>query len=245
MTQDIIKIKASKPDFRDRVYKQTRLGFKRNVDLRPWDTLMEDQGNISSCTGHALTTCYEIQEKISGAENVHELSSLFVYYNARVLENSQSEDDGLTSIRSLMKAASKHGLCTEKLWPFDYDKVNVKPDLICYSDGSKRLVTNYKYVNSIADMLEVISLDKPIVMGMRVFDGFMDTKDVIDVPGTGEKHIGGHAVAVLGYKENERLFLIKNSFGSGWGDSGYAWITFDYVQLHAFEKWCFDVTKAT
>lgn len=246
MIQELTRIRASKPDFRDRVYKQTRLGFKRNVDLRQWDTLMEDQGYIGSCAGHTITTCYEIQEKLAGETNVEELSRLFVYYNARLLENSELRDEGITSIRDLMKAGAKYGLCTEKLWPYIDEKVNTRPDPICYEDGATRLVTNYRYLSTIADMLEVLSLDKPIVLGIRIFEGFMTPSSVIiDVPDGRENLVGGHAVAVLGYKEHERLFLIKNSFGPNWGESGYAWMTFDYIQQHAFEKWCFDVTKAT
>lgn len=42
---------------------------------------------------------------------------------------------------------------------------------------------------------------------------------------------GGHAVTIVGY--NEDGFIIKNSWGSGWGDRGYAIISYDYHLL-----WC-------
>lgn len=242
MMNERIKIKASKPDVRDKVYRQTRLGFKRNVDLRQWDTLVENQGNLNSCTGHAVTTCYELQQKIKGHENVEELSRLFVYYNARLLENSLLEDRGITSIKNLMKAGAKYGLCKESLWPYSEDRVLTNPDAAAYQDASTRLITNYRYINSITDMLEVLSLDKPIVLGMNIFQGFMTPSEIIDLPYSNEEYMGGHAVSILGYRELDRLFLIKNSFGPDWGNNGYCWLTFDYVQRHAFEKWCFDIS---
>lgn len=44
---------------------------------------------------------------------------------------------------------------------------------------------------------------------------------------------GGHAVAIVGYDNSG--FLIKNSWGTGWGDNGYGWISFDYHRLYAME----------
>ena len=43
---------------------------------------------------------------------------------------------------------------------------------------------------------------------------------------------GLHAVLVVGIaKDNtyEKLFLIRNSWGSNWGNNGYAWITKEYL----------------
>jgi C1A family cysteine protease len=241
MMKKIIKI--SKPDFRDRIYRQSRLSFKRNVDLRQWDTLVENQGNLSSCTGHVITTCYELQQKIKGHKNVEELSRLFVYYNARLLENLHLEDDGIISIRNLMKASAKYGLCKESLWPYSEDRVLISPDAEAYHDASTRLITNYRHINSITDMLEVLSLDKPIVLGINIFQGFMTPSEIIDLPDSGEEYIGGHAVSILGYREHDGVFLIKNSFGPDWGNGGYSWLSFDYVRQHAFEKWCFDISE--
>jgi hypothetical protein len=42
---------------------------------------------------------------------------------------------------------------------------------------------------------------------------------------------GGHAVTIVGY--NQDGFIIKNSWGTGWGDKGYAVISYDYHAL-----WC-------
>jgi hypothetical protein len=38
---------------------------------------------------------------------------------------------------------------------------------------------------------------------------------------------GGHAVALVGYRTapTGRQFLVHNSWGKGWGDAGYAWVT--------------------
>lgn len=43
----------------------------------------------------------------------------------------------------------------------------------------------------------------------------------------------GHAVAIVGYDENG--FLIKNSWGTDWGNKGYGWVSFDYHRIFASE----------
>lgn len=47
-------------------------------------------------------------------------------------------------------------------------------------------------------------------------------------------HDGGHAIAFAGYRltPNGRQFLVHNSWGTRWGDGGYAWISEAMVRQH-------------
>jgi C1A family cysteine protease len=38
----------------------------------------------------------------------------------------------------------------------------------------------------------------------------------------------GHAMVVVGYDDVKRAFLVQNSFGSSWGNKGYAWFGYDW-----------------
>ena len=59
---------------------------------------------------------------------------------------------------------------------------------------------------------------------------------------SGEKIQGGHAVVAAGYDDNRIIrntstggpstrgaLLIRNSWGTGWGDRGYGWLPYDFV----------------
>jgi GNAT superfamily N-acetyltransferase len=58
---------------------------------------------------------------------------------------------------------------------------------------------------------------------------------IIQIPATGEKSIGLHAVAVEGYDAEAETFRFWNSWGSGWGDRGYGKMSLDYVRRYHHE----------
>jgi hypothetical protein len=97
-------IGQSQPDGRDHVYRRSGSTLRNAVDLRSWDSLIEDQHLLGSCSGNAITNSYELQVKQRYPNQFVELSRLFVYYNARLLEGSETTDAGITTLRSALKS---------------------------------------------------------------------------------------------------------------------------------------------
>ncbi|MDP3936151.1 MAG: C1 family peptidase [Alphaproteobacteria bacterium] len=59
------------------------------------------------------------------------------------------------------------------------------------------------------------------------------TSNVIDIPPRGAVYTKiNHAICLCGYDDERRAFRFKNSWGTSWGDNGYAWITYDYVRVY-------------
>ena len=46
---------------------------------------------------------------------------------------------------------------------------------------------------------------------------------------------GGHAVCVVGYRSDGR-FIIRNSWGTGWGDQGFGYATPAYIEAGFFDE---------
>jgi C1A family cysteine protease len=173
-----------------------------------------------------------------------DLSRLFVYYNARAIEGNVDTDYGVVYIRNALKGIKQYGICTEEIWPYDISKFAIRPTDVAYDDGVKRKISGYTSIPSIAEMLEVLNNESPIIIGMDIFENFLSVNKanpVVAKPDTTDFDIGGHAVAVIGYSIPKQQFLIKNSFGDDWGDAGYGWLTFEYVKDYAFDKWFFTV----
>lgn len=72
----------------------------------------------------------------------------------------------------------------------------------------------------------------------------------IPFPCDGEKVEGGHAVVAVGYDDNLEIsnpgcdgssttgaLLIRNSWGTAWGQDGYGWLPYQYVEAGLAEDW--------
>ena len=49
------------------------------------------------------------------------------------------------------------------------------------------------------------------------------------MPAQGESQVGGHAVMAVGYNEKQQRFIVRNSWGDGWGQKGYFTIPYAYL----------------
>lgn len=237
-------IKPSRHDNRDYIYKSdNKEVLRESVDLREWDTIVESQDDLGSCAANAITNSYELCVNRMYPEYFVHLSRLFVYYNTRLEHGNIEKDDGMF-LRDGMKSLSKYGVCNEELWPYDINKFNLIPSEEAYKDAKKRKIVKYQKLISIYYITEVLNYNKPVVFGMTIYDSFMDLNErisTVNFPSRKENNLGGHAMCMVGYDLQKRLFLAKNSFGTSWGDNGYCWIPFDYIRQEGYDIWTFDI----
>ena len=219
------------PDARDYKYSASLLIAPTKVDLRPVCSTVEDQGQLGSCTGNAIVGAMEVNENINKTKFV-DLSRLFVYYNERLLEGTVTSDSGAT-IRDGIKTLTVYGVCTEVLWPYIVSKFTSKPSAACYKDGLTRKISSYQRITTLTDMKNCLASGFPFVFGFSVYTSFessqVATTGVVNLPTKGEKLLGGHAVLCVGYDDISQRFLVRNSWGSGWGQKGYFTIPYTYL----------------
>lgn len=239
-------IKPSLADDRDFIYKSDSTEVLReSVDLREWDTIIESQDSLGSCAANALTNAYEMTVVRHYPEYFKHLSRLFIYYNTRAEYGDIREDEGMF-LRDGLKAIKKFGICSEELWPYSIEKFDERPTEECYKDAKKRNLLKYQKLISIYYITQVLNNNKPVVFGMEIYESFMDLDDrisTVSFPGRKEKSLGGHAMCMVGYDLNKRVFLAKNSFGPDWGNKGYCWIPFDYIRQEGYDVWTFDINN--
>lgn len=230
-------------DERDHVYKQSQSEIRQVVDLKEWASPVQDQLDLSSCVAAALTDAYELRVKKLYPETFTELSKLFVYYNARLLEGLTGYDDG-TTLRTALKGAAHFGICSEDLWPYNYSNLHIKPTPICYRDGSYRVIPKYERLNDLHAMLAAINDEYSVIVGLEIYEDFISlnsTNYTVAMPEYNSKKLGLHAMSIVGYDLDTKMVIAKNSFGKDWGLDGYCQIPFHYVQNNFFEQWKFDI----
>lgn len=236
--------RLSRPDNRDWIYSADPAPQRPVVDLREWDSRVEDQKTLGSCVGHAIAGAYELILNRNYPNLYTELSALYVYYNARIEESMTDIDSGAT-IRDGIRGVKHYGICSEELWPYDVTKFNERPSLAAYADGRRRTLENYRRLWDTQAIVRAVNNNRPVVIGMSVYNGFFDLNpdnSTVELPEDKIKdYFGEHAVYIVGYDQEKEMFLCKNSFGTEWGDRGYFWMPYDYAKTEVFEAWVFDI----
>ncbi|MGC9667719.1 C1 family peptidase [Planosporangium sp. 12N6] len=224
------------PDQRDHLYAAPPAVLRAlppSVDLRDQcPKEVYDQGQLGSCTANAIAGAFEfdlLKQKLADFMP----SRLFIYYNERAREHTTSCDSG-AMIRDGIKSVSKQGVCSETSWPYDVSRFAEKPPKACYDEAQGNLATSYQRILPLLSQLKgCLAHGYPFVFGFRVYESFESAEvaktGVVPMPNSTEEALGGHAVLAVGYDDADARFLVRNSWGPGWGQGGYFTMPYAYL----------------
>jgi C1A family cysteine protease len=223
------------PDHRDLKYsppRQIAEALPPVVDLRGKMPGVYDQGELGSCTANAIGGDLEYAQIRQGQQHWTP-SRLFIYYNERVIENSVREDSG-AMLRDGIKAVVRWGFCPETDWPYVISQFTRKPPRMSYKNAVKNRIQQYARVSQrLDDMRACLAGGDPFFYGFSVYDSFESNyvaeTGLMPMPRRGERLLGGHAVLAVGYDDNRKVIIVRNSWGTGWGDKGYFYMPYDFI----------------
>jgi len=225
------------PDHRDHLYAAPAPVLKAlpaSADLRPQCPPVYDQGELGSCTANAIGAAIQF-EQMKQKMKAFAPSRLFIYYNERDIEGTVNSDSG-AQIRDGIKSVASLGACPEVPdWPYDISKFQQKPpNPPCYDDASKNKIISYQRLTQTLNQLKgCLASGYPFVFGFSVYDSF--ESDLVaktghaPMPAPGEAQLGGHAVMGVGYEDKNQWFIIRNSWGTDWGMTGYFTLPYSYL----------------
>jgi len=52
-----------------------------------------------------------------------------------------------------------------------------------------------------------------------------------------------HAITIVGWDDNKQAYLVKNSWGPGWGDKGYVWVEYGSNNIGYGAAWAVVVSE--
>lgn len=163
-------------------------------------------------------------------------------------------------LRTTMEAMVLFGVPPEQYWPYVTADFEKEPTAFLYSFAQNFQAISYyrldppgtlkqDLLNSIKRLL---SSGLPLMFGFTVFTSISQASKTgkIPYPSPGEKILGGHAVNAVGYDDKLKIentnagesettgaLLIRNSWGTGWGDGGYGWLPYVYVMKGLAVDW--------
>ena len=223
------------PDARDYLYSAPEpvlAQLPRQVDLREQCPPVYDQGQLGSCTANAIGAAFEFDQLKQGLSDFTP-SRLFIYYNERAMEGTIDTDSG-AMIRDGMKSVHRLGVCTEDTWPYDIAKFTDRPSDDAYTEAKDHQALVYRRVtNRLHQMQACLAQGFPFVFGFTVYESF-ESEEVartgeVPLPPRSEQVIGGHAVVAVGYDDASQRFIVRNSWGTGWGMDGYCTMPYGYL----------------
>jgi len=210
-----------------------------SVDLRAAWWTVGDQKNTGSCVGWASTdgvARYLFVQAGRLAKN-DPLSPRFTWMASKETDPIVGRPETmLDSAGTYLKSASdilrKYGAVTDSLLPFIISAAMYtgKEDPFFATAATRKIASYFNLQRNMVEWKSWLAMGRPILVGLTVdstWDNATATNGKLDTfkPSTAR---GGHAVCLVGYRADGR-FIIRNSWGTGWGDKGFGYATPAYI----------------
>lgn len=214
-----------------------------SIDLRKWCTRIRDLEALNASTAFSVIALMEYFERRAFGRQAN-FSELFVYRSTRDLLGIK--DDLGADLRSTLRALSTFGTPSESLYPYRPALHGETPPPFCYGFADAFRTVRYFRLDDrklsgaqvLLNVRKCLAARMPSVFGLSIYTSFPLRGEGVDVsmPEPGEQLVGGHSLLAVGY-DDERMIgpdqgalLVRNAWGSEWGDRGYAWLPYRYVE---------------
>ena len=177
------------------------------LDLRRNLQPIADQGTQGTCVAQAAACMKEWQE-FKDIGLLVRMSAQFIY-NLRV----NQEQSGMYC-RNLMQIMAQYGTCTEEQFPY---RTMTPPSSLDKAKARLYRISGYARIDTLDGLKSALYSNGPCLIGFDVYD--TRVTEFWKPTSDGQKASGGHVMSVVGY--NQKGFLLRNSWGTQWGNAGY------------------------
>ena len=217
-------------------------------DLRePWWEI-RDQGETGACVGFAVADSV-LRWHFVKSNRLQQTE----YLSARYLWMASKETDEFTdrpttfierygtSIKAALAIAYKYGVMLEKDLQFESATLFQDDETVFYAIAATRRICSYFNLDrNVNNWRRWIYNKGPIVTRLDPDQSWLNLLPLIsDLTETERKSgkldsycedigLGGHACALVGYTRDR--FIVRNSWGTDWGDNGFAYASDSYAQ---------------
>lgn len=240
VVQRIFDARPDPMDFRDRLFSPTLVELPPRFGLESYlryNVPVLNQGSEGACTGFGLATVanYLFHRREVDPDRTP-VSPRMLYEMAKRYDEWPGEVYAGSSARGAMKGWHKHGICSETLWPYKAGVEDRQDNMQRMTDATRRPLGAYYRVNH----QDLVSMHSALVeVGILyatavVHEGWYHPNSEYWIEPNDNK-LGGHAFVIVAY--NEDGFWVQNSWGSSWGRSGLALLTYDDWLANGTDVW--------
>ena len=213
----------------------------KNIDISNGFTEIKNQGPQGACMSFSMVSVFEYFMKKNRVETP-DLSEQFLYYNARKRTGREQFDEGSNSVASI-QTLCEEGICVEDAWPYNTDAYATEPSKEAYKEAQRRRVKRAVMVEKKIEALKSALDDGlPVVFAVDLFPSFVKgvngfismptDEEIKQLKDSGENH--SHAMVLCGFNDKQQVFKVRNSWGKDFGDSGYCYLSYDYIMQYGY-----------
>jgi hypothetical protein len=187
-----------------------------------------DQGSVGSCTAQALAAAVEALAA-RYYYRPERPDRVALYRRERDAIGYAHEDSGAILADGI--AALRRGWEPEAEHPTAWGPAWLRPAPALHRDAP-RLVSAEPLDYDPATIAWELACGHPVAVGLRITEQWDRAGARLDAPEG--PATGGHAVLLVGYDAPARLWRVRNSWGTDWGEGGYAWLPWAWTA----PPWC-------
>ena len=218
----------------------------KSVDLRAAWWAINNQENTGSCVGWAtadgVVRYHMVKAGRIGQKEL--LSPRHVWMASKETDTITNRPESFiegagTTLKAAVDVARKHGVAMMNDLPFHIEtKMFTGNENTFYASCAQRKVAAYFNLRRNTHSWKTwLAGTGPILAAFNVdssWDNAADNDGKIDTFHADTVR-GGHAVCIVGYRADGR-FIVRNSWGTSWGDNGFGYLHPDYIAAAFFDE---------
>jgi hypothetical protein len=214
-------------------------------DLREAWWTIGDQEDTGSCVGWAaadgiLRWHFVKAKRLSKNELI---SPRFIWMASKETDEFITTpttfiEEAGTSIKQALEIGKKYGCVLNSLLPFNSGKLFSGKQGEFFAIANTRRIDSYIPLRNLSEWKSWLAFEGPILTRLDVDSNWSKLSN--DRTGNLDNYQqpprpAGHAATIVGYTPER--FIVRNSWGTDWGDQGFAYASLGYAQEAFRERW--------
>jgi len=202
----------------------------RDINGTDYTTPIKDQSPAPTCEGYAICAALETKERYAlHAETIPDLSEAHIYFYA-----GGTIADGTVDLRDAANYLMTYGVPDEGCFPDPHRPADFPYHSLDGWQNRTVKIRDWGWVPHDNDSIKQALIDHgPLVVCIHLNKDFLYYRHGVYTPRWGV-HVGGHVVALVGYDDANACWILKNSWGTRWGEDGWFRLSYD---ANIFSSW--------
>jgi hypothetical protein len=195
----------------------------RNINGTDYTTSIKDQSPAPTCEAYGLCASLEtIMQYQMGEVYEPDLSENHLYFYA-----GGTIREGYVSLIDAANYLMEHGVPDEGCYPDPHRAFDYPFESLPGWENRTVKIQSWGWVEHSEEAIKTALIEHgPLVICISLWKDFNYYRGGIYKHLWG-KRTGGHVVALVGYDDSQRCWIVKNSWGPKWGENGWFKMSYD------------------